>query len=100
MLIQSTLPNEWQVHGAQKRILLMLLTAPGGAITHQELLEVTGTRAQPQSQRVIVRRHIREMREKLGPLGIVINARWGEGYEMPGPSRDIVRTAIQKRLAT
>lgn len=93
------LPNEWQIHGAQRRILLMLLDAPGGAITHQQLLDVAESRAQPQSQRVIVRRHIREMREKLNGLGIVINARWGEGYEMPAASREIIRNAIQLRLA-
>jgi DNA-binding response OmpR family regulator len=95
----AILPNEWQIHGAQRRILLTLLDAPGGAITHQQLLDASATRAQPQSQRVIVRRHIREMREKLDNLGVVINARWGEGYEMPAASREIVRTAIVARLA-
>lgn len=93
------LPNEWQIHGAQRRILIALLDAPGGAITHAQLLAAAETQAKPQSLRVIVRRHIREMRQKLGPLGVAINARWGEGYEMPAPSRQIISAAIAARIA-
>jgi Transcriptional regulatory protein, C terminal len=99
MSVDLLFPNEWQVRGAQRKVLAALYRSPGGALSHADLIALTCPAAKPESQTVISRRHIRELRVKLNPLGVIINARWGEGYEMPAASRVIIRNAIDKRLA-
>lgn len=99
MSVDLLFPNEWQVRGAQRKVLAALYQSPGGALSHADLIAMTCPAAKPESQSVIARRHIRELRVKLNSLGVVINPRWGEGYEMPAASREIVRHAIQRRLA-
>ncbi|OYU91847.1 MAG: hypothetical protein CFE29_03070 [Bradyrhizobiaceae bacterium PARB1] len=99
MSVDLLLPNEWAVRGAQRDVVAAFLDAPGGALSYPDLAALICPTAKPKSQIVIARRHVRELRAKLGHLGVAIHARWGEGYEMPAASREIIRDAIEKRLA-
>ena len=99
MLDNSRLPIEWQVRGAQKRVLLAFLAAPDGVLTFNDVIGAAQSGASAESVPPVVRRHIRELKAKLSHLGIAIDSRWGEGYEMPAASREIIRNAIQQRLA-
>ncbi|QUS39538.1 hypothetical protein RPMA_12350 [Tardiphaga alba] len=93
------LPNDWQVHGAQRRVLLAFVSAPAGVMTFDQVIEAARSGARGDSVAPLARRHIRQLNTKLGHLGVTITSRWGEGYEMPAASREIIRNAIQQRLA-
>ena len=99
MSLDLLFPNEWQVRGAQRKVLAAFYQAPGGAVSYDDIIAMTCPAAKPESQVVISRRHVRELRAKLAHLGVAIHSRWGEGYEMPATSREIIRNAIQQRLA-
>lgn len=99
MSLDLLFPNEWLVRGAQRNVLAAFYQAPAGALTYAEIIALTCPAAKPESQTVISRRHVRELRAKLNPIGVQINSRWGEGYEMPAASREIIRRAIDERLA-
>jgi DNA-binding response OmpR family regulator len=87
------LPLEWRLTAQEARLLLAFVDAPQGFLSTEKLLRIIakGSYRSPQLVSVIVCR----CRAKTRQFGIRIETRYGQGFQMPQASREIVKAATK-----
>lgn len=90
-------PREWLLQRKSADILTALYLSETGICSNVELAASTGiTSAEPND---VLKVHICRLRAALRRFDIIIQTRWGQGYELPAKSKAAVAAAIQERIA-
>ena len=87
-------PPAWGLTGSQSRILAALYGRPNGAaVAALHVASAYGLALESGVE--VVKVHICYMRRKLAPFGIEIERVHEYGYRLTGPSRALIRAALQ-----
>ncbi|MFB6449278.1 helix-turn-helix domain-containing protein [Bradyrhizobium tunisiense] len=86
-------PIEWKLTATQQRLVAAFYKSNDGFLTHDQVFLASGSSAEEADN--LVKVQIMHLRKKVAPLGIEINKRWGQGYEMTAKSKSIIKAALE-----
>jgi DNA-binding response OmpR family regulator len=88
-------PLAWNLNRGETAVLACLYTSPDG-FRSNEILRATAILSMDANGANVAPVRIYNLRKKLGPLGVVITNRPGEGYVLPAQSREIIKAALKR----
>lgn len=92
----AVLPYEWKLEPSQRKLVLALAATPSGFLNYNALFQTINCFSTETEPRQLVAQQVHRARRKLGPYGVKLIVRWGEGVEMPAASRAIIKQALER----
>lgn len=91
-------PLGWGLTSSEARVLGVLMSRPL-ATKEAVMAALYRDQAKDEAEIKIVDVFVCKIRKKLKPFGVVIETRWGEGYQMPAASKAVVAAALETAAA-
>lgn len=85
-------PIEWKLTATQTRLMAAFYKAHDGFLSHEQVFHASGSIAEEAD--TLVKVQIMHLRKRIAPLGMVIQKRWGLGYEITPETKGIIKNAL------